>query len=55
MQDLNQTAKSDKTMHLIVSFQEGGKPTKEILNNIENELLKSIGIEEHHEILGLNN
>ena len=28
MQDLNQTAKSDKTMHLIVSFQENEKPTK---------------------------
>ena len=50
MQDLNQTAKSDKTMHLIVSFQEGEKPTKAMLNNIENELLKSIGMEEHHRL-----
>jgi len=50
MQDLNQTAKSDKTMHLIVSFQENEKPTKKILQNIEKELLKSIGMEEHHRL-----
>ena len=50
MQDLNQTAKSDKTMHLIVSFHEGEKPTKAMLNNIENKLVKSIGMEEHHRL-----
>ena len=50
MQDLNQTAKSDKTMHLIVSFQENEKPTKEVLQNMEKEILKSIGMEEHHRL-----
>ena len=43
-------AKSDKTMHLIVSFKEGEKPKKEILENIENELLKSLGMEEHQRL-----
>jgi len=50
MQQLNQTAKSDKTMHLIVSFQEGEKPSKEVLQNIENEILKSLGLEKHHRL-----
>ena len=50
MQDLNQTAKSDKTMHLIVSFQEEEKPSEDMLQNIENELLKSIDLEEHHRL-----
>ena len=43
-------AKSDKTMHLIVSFEEGEKPEKEILENIEKEFLKSLGMEEHQRL-----
>jgi hypothetical protein len=50
MQDLNQSAKSDKTMHLIVSFREGEIPSKDILEDIEHELLKSIGMESHHRL-----
>ncbi len=33
MQDLNQSAKSDKTMHLIVSFREGEIPSKDTLRD----------------------
>ncbi len=50
MQDLNQSAKSDKTMHLIVSFREGEIPSKDTLKDIEHELLKSIGMESHHRL-----
>ncbi|HEO99651.1 MAG TPA: hypothetical protein ENO02_10175 [Epsilonproteobacteria bacterium] len=48
MQDLNQRTNSDKTLHLIVSFQEDEKPTIDQLNNIEEELLKSIEMQDHH-------
>ena len=47
MQSLNQRTTRDKTLHLVVSFPEGEKPTKEQLQNIEQELLKSIGMAEH--------
>jgi len=47
IQSLNQRTMRDKTLHLVVSFQEGEKPTKEQLKNIEKELLKSIGMAEH--------
>jgi len=50
MQNLNQVLSGDKTMHLIVSFQEEEKPTKEVLRDIEKELLKSIGMENHHRL-----
>jgi len=43
-------SKKDKTMHIIVSFQEDEKPSKEILNDIEKELLKSIGLENNHRL-----
>lgn len=47
MQSLNQRTTRDKTLHLVVSFPEGEKPTKEQLQDIEQELLKSIGMAEH--------
>jgi len=50
MQNLNQRTNSDKTFHLIVSFQEDEKPTIEQLKNIEEELLKSLGMEAHHRL-----
>jgi len=50
MQNLNQSAKSDKTMHLVVSFREGEIPSKDTLRDIEHELLKSIGMESHHRL-----
>lgn len=50
MQELNQTAKSDKVLHLIVSFHEDEKPSKELLAKIEKELLSSLGMENHHRL-----
>lgn len=44
------TAKSDKNLHLVVSFQAGEIPDKETLQNIEKELLKSIGMEDHQRL-----
>jgi len=41
---------SDKTLHLVVSFQEEETPSKEVLADIEQELLKSLGMEEHHRL-----
>lgn len=43
---LNQRAKQDKTYHLIVSFQENENPNDETIQDIENELLESIGLED---------
>ena len=50
MQELNQMVKSDKTLHLVVSFQEDEYPSREILLDIEQELLKLIGLEEHYRL-----
>jgi len=51
MQELNQMVQSDKTLHLVVSFQEEEYPSKEVLADIEKELLKSLGMEEHHRLV----
>ncbi len=46
---LNQRTKSDKNMHLIISFQEDEKvPSGEVLRQIEEDLLRSIGMEDHY-------
>ncbi|BAF73380.1 TraI/MobA(P) family conjugative relaxase [Sulfurovum sp. NBC37-1] len=47
MQSLNQRTTRDKTLHLVVSFPEAEKPSYEQLQDIENVLLKSIGMAEH--------
>ncbi len=49
IQSLNYS-KSDKTLHLIVSFQEEEKPPRETLRDIEKELLKAIGMEQHQRL-----
>lgn len=49
-QKLNTTSKQDKTMHLIVSFQEDEKPSIETLNAIEKELLEALGMEHHQRL-----
>lgn len=41
---------ADKTMHLIISFQEDEKPTQEQLADIEEEMLRSIGLEDHQRL-----
>jgi hypothetical protein len=50
MQELNQMVQGDKTLHLIVSFQEEEFPSKEVLDDIEHELLKAVGLEEHYRL-----
>ncbi|MEW5833306.1 MAG: TraI/MobA(P) family conjugative relaxase [Campylobacterota bacterium] len=49
-QALNTRSKSDKTYHMVVSFQAGENPTPEILEEIENELVKAIGMERHQRL-----
>jgi len=51
IQDLNQRVTGDKTLHLIISFQEDEIiPPKDILHNIEKEFVRSIGLEEHQRL-----
>ncbi|EDO7071494.1 relaxase/mobilization nuclease domain-containing protein, partial [Campylobacter coli] len=40
----------DKTLHLVVSFQEDEKPTLEILQTIEEEIAKSLGMSDHQRL-----
>ena len=50
-QQLNESTKADKTMHIVFSLQEGEKlPNKETLRAIESDLLKAIGMEHHHRL-----
>ena len=50
-QALNQRAKSNKTLHLIFSFHEGETPpSKEILQKMEHEYMKVLGLEEHQRL-----
>ncbi|CAA6798321.1 MAG: TraI protein, partial [uncultured Sulfurovum sp.] len=50
MQELNQMVQSDKSLHLVVSFQEEEFPSEEVLADIEMELLKSLNMQEHHRL-----
>lgn len=47
LQNLNEKTKADKTSHYIVSFPLGENPSKEKLEIIEEEFLKSVGLENH--------
>lgn len=47
---INTRSTSEKTYHLIVSFQEGENPTLEERQMIEAELVKSIGLEDHQRL-----
>ncbi|EEL0632392.1 TraI/MobA(P) family conjugative relaxase [Campylobacter coli] len=49
-QKLNTTTKQDKTLHLVVSFQEDEKPTLEVLQTIEEEIAKSLGMSDHQRL-----
>lgn len=46
-QAMNTRAKSDKTYHMVVSFQSDENPTSEMMREIEAELVRSIGMERH--------
>lgn len=49
-QKLNTTSKQDKTMHLIVSFQEDERPSIETLNTIEKEIAIALRMEHHQRL-----
>lgn len=49
-QRLNTTTKQDKTLHLVVSFKEDEKPPLETLKTIEEEIAKSLGMQEHQRL-----
>ena len=53
--NLNQSAQSDKVLHLVVSFHEDEMPSKEQLKVIESELIKSIGMQEHQRLVVAHN
>ena len=46
----NTRAKTDKTYHLIISFREGEKPSKEVLKAIEDRICDGIGYAGHQRI-----
>lgn len=49
-QALNTRSQADKTYHMIVSFQEDENPSAEIMQQIEEELVKSIGMDHHQRL-----
>lgn len=49
-QAMNTRAKSDKTYHMVVSFQSDENPTSEMMREIEAELVRSIGMERHQRL-----
>uniref|UniRef100_UPI0013DB25FA relaxase/mobilization nuclease domain-containing protein n=2 Tax=Gammaproteobacteria TaxID=1236 RepID=UPI0013DB25FA len=55
LQSLNTRSKSDKNYHLIVSFPPDEKPSKEILEKIEDELIESIGLADHQRVSAVHN
>jgi hypothetical protein len=46
----NTRSKSEKSYHLVVSFPEGERPTHDQMIDIENEICRSIGFEQHQRI-----
>ena len=49
-QAMNTRAKSDKTYHMVISFQSDENPTPEMMREIEEELVRSIGLEKHQRL-----
>jgi hypothetical protein len=49
-QKLNTTSTQDKTMHLVVSFQEDETPSLETLRAIEKDLMDALGMEHHQRL-----
>jgi hypothetical protein len=49
-QDRNTRSKSDKSYHLVISFPPGEQPTREQVEDIEDQLVASIGLQEHQRI-----
>jgi len=46
----NQRATGDKTYHMLISFAPGENPTEEVLQEIEDRVISSIGFKEHQRI-----
>jgi len=46
----NTRSKADKTYHLVISFREGETPTREQLEDIEDEMCQALGYAEHQRI-----
>jgi hypothetical protein len=53
-QALNKTARTDLNYHLVVSFPAGERPTREQLENIEQELCDAIGMGDHQRIAAVH-
>src|SRR5579872_6080557 len=49
-QDRNTRSKSDKSYHLVISFQVGEQPTREQIEDIEDQAVAAIGLGEHQRI-----
>jgi hypothetical protein len=49
-QERNTRSKSDKSYHLVISFPPGEQPTREQIEEIEDHLVASIGLQEHQRI-----
>ncbi|MFT4080295.1 TraI/MobA(P) family conjugative relaxase [Rhodomicrobium sp.] len=54
VQALNKRSRSDRTYHLVVSFEPGETPTPAQLEDIENELCAAIGLGRHQRISALH-
>jgi hypothetical protein len=53
-QHLNQTAKSDKTYHLLISFPSGEVPVLDVLRKIEDRVCAAVGLADHQRISALH-
>ena len=49
-QEQNTRSRSDKSYHLVVSFPEGERPTREQLEDIEDRLCEALGFGEHQRV-----
>lgn len=50
IQKMNTRAKSDKTLHLVMSFPSGEKPSSEILKKCEEQVVKELGMNDYQRI-----
>jgi hypothetical protein len=50
IQARNTRSRSDKSYHLVVSFPEGEKPTRDQIEDIEDRLCAALGFEEHQRV-----
>lgn len=50
IQKMNTRAKSDKTLHLVMSFPSGEKPTSEVLKKCEAQVVKELGMDDYQRI-----